>query len=188
MTTTTVLIAEDDPVTLRALSAGLQAQGYHVITAVDALQAVRAALRSHPAAIVLDVQMPGGTGLEVLKRVKASSQTQLIPVIAISGSRDAALAGQVDALGAVAFLPKPVELPQLTDALRTALASRAPAARPVRAPHPPPGAAAGRPIGSGRPGGAGRTAAVTFRHDAHRRRPRANVRERRCAAHRAAPS
>lgn len=94
MSPRTVLIADDDPVTLQILSAALKKAGYHVITAMDAMQAVRSAHRRVPDAMLLDVMMPGGTGLEVLKKVKASSDTQLIPIIAMSGLPDPDLPGK----------------------------------------------------------------------------------------------
>ena len=94
----TVWIAADDPATLQLLSAGLRKAGYHVITAMDAMQAVRSAHRNQPDAILLDVMMPGGTGLDVLKKLKASSETQFIPVIAIGGLPDPDLPAQVKAL------------------------------------------------------------------------------------------
>src|SRR5262245_49779312 len=118
----TILIADDDPVTRSTLSAALQAAGYRVTTAVDAMQAMMTARKTTPAAIVLDIVMPGGTGLGALKNLRASSGTQLIPVIAISASKDATLPKQAQALGAAAFLTKPVNLPELTALLQRILA------------------------------------------------------------------
>ncbi len=123
MPATTVLIADDDPVTLRLLSASLHHEGYQVITAMDAMQVIMMAHRSSPAVIILDIMMPAGNGLDVIKRVKANNQTQLIPVIAISSSSDASLPAQAVALGAEAFFPKPVDLAQLNERLRLLLNS-----------------------------------------------------------------
>lgn len=118
MTTATILVADDDPVTLGVLTVSLQHERYSVVTAVDALQAVMMAHRRAPNAIVLDVMMPAGSGLEVLKRLKASSETREIPVIAISSSKDATLPAKATALGAAVFLPKPVDLVELNGVLR----------------------------------------------------------------------
>lgn len=114
----TILIADDDPVTVRLLAATLQQAGYQVLTAMDAYQAVRAAHKSAPAAIIMDVMMPAGSGLNALRQIKASSATQLIPVIAISSTTDTALPQQMLSGGADAFLAKPVDLVQLLVVLR----------------------------------------------------------------------
>jgi len=118
MTKATILLADDDKVTLGILGAGLQQEGYRVLTAMDALQAVMVAHRNKPDAILLDVMMPAGSGLDVLKKLKASSATQLIPVIAMSTLKDPALPANAMAHGAKAFIPKPVDFPGLRHLLR----------------------------------------------------------------------
>lgn len=129
----TILLADDDPVILRLLTATLNHEGYRVVTAMDAMQAVMVAHRSAPDAILMDVMMPGGSGLEVLKRLKASSGTQQIPIIAMSSSADVTLPAQAAALGAEAFLQKPVDLVQLNELLRSILVG------PPGTPPAPPG-------------------------------------------------
>ena len=74
-------------------------------------------MRLAPAAVILDINMPGGTGLEVLKRLKSSSKTNLIPVIVLSGSADPADVQNVIDLGADEFLGKPPDFDQLEGAL-----------------------------------------------------------------------
>jgi len=67
------------------------------------------AQRAAPDAVLLDIQMPGGTGLNTLKRLRTSTRTQNIPVIAISALPGAAAGKEALALGAVEFFPKPVD-------------------------------------------------------------------------------
>ncbi len=121
MTQTTILVADDDPVTRKTLTAGLQGLGYAVLTATDVIQTVRVTQKDRPAAIVLDVMMPGGTGIEVLKRVRASLTMGFIPIIVISGMADDTLPARVKELGAAEFLAKPVDIQQLADALSRVL-------------------------------------------------------------------
>lgn len=120
-----ILIADDDPLTVRVLAAALQKQGYQVTSAMDAMQAVRAAHKTVPAAIIMDVLMPAGSGLNALKQIKASTVTQLIPVIAMSSSNDANLPAQMMSLGAEDFFGKPVDLDRLTAVLHRILGSAA---------------------------------------------------------------
>jgi CheY-like chemotaxis protein len=108
-----ILIADDDRVTLETLGAQLRGAGFQILTAMDAMQAFMVAQRSAPDAVLLDIQMPGGTGLDTLKRLRASAKTQAIPVIAISGLKDPEMSKRVLALGAAEFLPKPVDFERL---------------------------------------------------------------------------
>ena len=115
-----ILVADDDKVTLETLSAQLRGAGFQVVTAMDAMQAFMAAQRSNPDAVLLDIQMPGGTGLDTLKRLHASTKTQAIPVIAISAHPK--LGPQAMALGAVEFLAKPLDFERLRGTLARLLA------------------------------------------------------------------
>ena len=115
-----ILVADDDKVTLETLSAQLRGAGFQVVTAMDAMQAFMAAQRTNPDAVLLDIQMPGGTGLDTLKRLHASTKTQAIPVIAISAHPT--LGPEAMALGAVEFLAKPLDFERLRGTLARLLA------------------------------------------------------------------
>src|SRR5437868_14725676 len=109
----TILVADDDPGVTAILVAALRQGGFKVLTARDAMQAMLVTRKNVPDAIVLDIQMPGGTGLNVLKQVKASNATSQIPVIVISSTSDPKLPETVLGLGAEAFMPKPTDLVKL---------------------------------------------------------------------------
>jgi DNA-binding response OmpR family regulator len=105
-----VLLADDDRLLIELLATHLRAKGCEVVSAVDAMQAFMAAMRGKPDVIVLDINMPGGTGLEVLRKLKMSSKTSPIPVLVLSASTDAdAAAATVRQLGAASYLQKPVD-------------------------------------------------------------------------------
>jgi len=108
-----VLIADDSPFQVQLLASYLRPRGFEVVFAGDALQAWTAALRSSPQLILLDINMPGGTGIEVLKRLRMSTRTQHIPVIVVSGEESPAIEPTVRRLGAADYLRKPVEADQL---------------------------------------------------------------------------
>ncbi len=110
-----ILLADDDKVTLETIGAQLRGVGYQVVTAMDAMQAFMAAQRTNPDVVLLDIQMPGGTGLDTLKRLRTSMKTQAIPVIAISAHTK--LGPQAVALGAVEFFAKPVDFERLRGTL-----------------------------------------------------------------------
>lgn len=103
-----ILVADDDRTISLLVCTLLRREGYEVMPAMDAMQTVMLAMRTPPPdAIVLDLQMPGGTGLGALQRLKASNKTSLIPVILLSGS-ESAERQEAEALGVVASLRKPV--------------------------------------------------------------------------------
>jgi FixJ family two-component response regulator len=70
--------------------------------------------------IVLDINMPGGTGVDALRKLKRSVRTATIPVIVVSGSEDAAMPAMVLELGASEFLAKPVDRDALLAAMERA--------------------------------------------------------------------
>jgi len=121
-----ILIADDSRFQVQLVSTYLAPRGFAVISAGDALQTWMTALRQKPEAIVLDINMPGGTGIEVLKRLRMSNKTRHIPVVVVSGSSDPNIEGTVKELGAHDFLHKPVDPSRLCDTLSRLLEPPAP--------------------------------------------------------------
>ncbi|HXJ89340.1 MAG TPA: response regulator [Candidatus Binatia bacterium] len=104
-----VLIADDSRFQRQMLASFLLPNKFEILFAVDALQTWMTALRSTPDLILLDINMPGGTGIEVLKRLRLSSKTQQIPVIVVSSEEKTATEATARELGALDFLHKPVD-------------------------------------------------------------------------------
>ncbi len=112
-----VLVADDDRVLSHLLCSRLRAKGWTVDVAFDAMQALMFAMRSVPDVVVLDIHMPGGTGVEALRKLKASVKTSQIPVVVLSGSVDDQEVAHVMEIGAAEFLQKPVDMDALFDAI-----------------------------------------------------------------------
>ena len=119
-----ILIADDDPQILRALRITLAARGYEVVTASDGREALRLAADAHPDIIVLDLGMPGLTGIQVIEGVRGWST---VPILVVSGRSDSL--DKVDALdaGADDYVTKPFAADELLARIR-ALARRTPTA------------------------------------------------------------
>lgn len=100
-----ILVIEDDPSAVRLLREYLEASGYSVRIASTGEAGIAAALAQQPAAIVLDVLLPGVDGWEVLRRLKADDRVQDVPVVIVTvvEEREVGLA-----LGAVDYLVKPI--------------------------------------------------------------------------------
>ena len=112
-----VLIADDSRFQRMTLASFLMPKKCEVVFAVDAMQTFMMALRSNPDLILLDINMPGGTGIEVLKRLRVSNRTQQIPVIVISSEQNPATESMARELGAVDFLHKPIDQKMLANAV-----------------------------------------------------------------------
>lgn len=108
-----ILIADDSQFHRILLKRALEANGFEVVTAEDGLHASMLALRTQPKAIVLDVSMPGGSGLEVLKRLRRSEKTKAIPVIVFTGDASSQTREVALGLGAYEVLPKTTSPTQL---------------------------------------------------------------------------
>jgi signal transduction histidine kinase/DNA-binding response OmpR family regulator len=77
---TTILVIEDDPGAQHLLRTYLQAAGYHVIAAVTGEQGLALARGIHPAAVLLDILLPGIDGWEVLRQLKSDPDLAGVPV------------------------------------------------------------------------------------------------------------
>lgn len=120
-----ILIADDSRVQVHLFSSCLADRGFEVLVAVDALQTWMIALQAAPDAIILDVNMPGGSGVDVLRKLRLSSRTMQIPVVVVSGSNEPEVQRVIAELGVAAFLQKPVDLDQFGNLLVQLLRPRA---------------------------------------------------------------
>jgi CheY-like chemotaxis protein len=112
-----VLIADDDRILTSFLASRLKARGWSVDVALDAMQALMFAIRSVPSVILLDINMPGGSGFEVLRKLQLSVKTRQIPVVVMSSSHSAEDGRRATELGVTAFLDKPVDVEVLNETL-----------------------------------------------------------------------
>ena len=122
-----ILIADDDKLFTHLAASRLKAKGCRVEIAHDAMQAVMYAVRSSPDVIVLDINMPGGTGFGALTTLKRSTRTEPIPVLVVSASTSPGDEQKALGLGAAKFLRKPLD----PEALYAALLRATGAAEPV---------------------------------------------------------
>jgi CheY-like chemotaxis protein len=111
-----VLVVDDNVTNLKLIEYLLQANGYEVITAVDAESALDAVARFHPRLVLMDLQLPGTDGLTLTRVLKHDPTTAHIVVLAVTayamkGDEERALAAGCDG-----YLSKPIDtraLPKL---------------------------------------------------------------------------
>jgi two-component system response regulator FixJ len=115
-----VFVVDDDPAVRDALSVVLTLAGYQVTAFAEGASVVAAARTRVPVCIILDVNMPGRSGLDVLKEFNAEQYGA--PILIISGQGDIPMA--VDAIrhGALDFLEKPFDAGTVVARVRDAAA------------------------------------------------------------------
>jgi FixJ family two-component response regulator len=118
----TVFVVDDDPSVRRSLERLVRVAGYPVRTFVSARQFLERSDLDAPGCLVLDVRMPGQSGLDLQKVLEAAGHD--IPVIFITGDADVPMAEQVQQAGAVALLRKPFDAQALLDAVHRAISGR----------------------------------------------------------------
>ena len=118
MKKTKVLIVDDEPQILRALRAGLLAHGYDVVSAADGEEALDKAATELPDAVILDLNLPRLSGLDVCKSLREWSAVPIIVLSVRDAERDKVTA--LD-LGADDYLTKPFGTDELLARLRVAL-------------------------------------------------------------------
>ena len=114
-----VLLAEDDKIQNRSLQHHLVGRGFNVRVVFDADSAWEAAQQDPPDVILLDLQMPGGTGLGFLKKRNASPQHRSIPVIVITAVEDQLVRRMAEQQGVQTIFSKPVDLTLLDVSLES---------------------------------------------------------------------
>ncbi len=120
---TRVLVVDDEALIRWSVTERLQVDGHAIVSAATLGAARNALSQSTFSAIVLDIRLPDGDGIELLRRVR--KELPAVPVIMISAHGDAKTAATVRALGAVAFLSKPFDLDALAVTVAEALANAA---------------------------------------------------------------
>ena len=119
-----ILIVDDEPHIRRVLSSILSARGFEVVEATDGLEGLAAFEEGDADLVILDLLMPGASGLEVLAKIRTDAHRPRTPVIILTAKgqdtdREAALAG-----GADDFLTKPFSPMKLIARIEEILAAR----------------------------------------------------------------
>ena len=116
------LYIEDNPVNAMLMEAMLERLPWvRLAVASVPAEGLQRALQAPPALVLLDIQMPGMDGFEVLKRLRADERTCRIPVIAVSANAHPAHVDAALAAGFHAYLTKPIHLDTLLGAVVAAL-------------------------------------------------------------------
>ena len=113
-----ILVVDDEREILRALQRSLTAHGYKVFTTGSGEEAIEAFARHRPDLLLLDLLLPGISGLEVVRRVRAASN---VPIIVLSVKETEHDKVEALDLGADDYVPKPFGMNEVLARIRVAL-------------------------------------------------------------------
>ncbi len=111
-----ILIVEDNPESMRLLEMVLSAKNYTLLKATDGEEALDMAMREQPDLIIMDIQLPKMSGLEVTRKLRETPAFNHTPIIAITAYAMKGDKEKVIGSGCDAYLSKPIntrELPEM---------------------------------------------------------------------------
>ena len=119
-----ILIVEDNPQNMKLLLMTLKPHGYVLLEATDGEEALKIAVRDKPDLIIMDIQLPKVSGLEVTRRLRQIPAFNHVPIIAITAY---AMKGDKEKFiesGCDAYLSKPINTRELPEVVAEMLAGR----------------------------------------------------------------
>jgi two-component system cell cycle response regulator DivK len=114
----TVLIVEDNELNMKLFHDLLDAHGYRTLQTRDGMEALEIARTEHPDLILMDIQLPEVSGLEVTKWIKEDETLRTIPVIAVTAF---AMKGDEEKIregGCEAYIAKPISVSQFLETVK----------------------------------------------------------------------
>jgi DNA-binding response OmpR family regulator len=119
LATTQILVVEDDPSVSRSLSEGLEREGYSVVCAFTAEEAVKRAQADNPHLVILDVRLPDGSGFDVCRRIRELGLRMPVIILTVQDDEVDKVVGLE--VGADDYLSKPYRLRELLARIRAQL-------------------------------------------------------------------
>ena len=110
-----ILIVEDNPLNMRLIELALRAKGYTLLKATDGKEVIDAVVKELPDIILLDIQLPDISGLEIARRLKKNQAFKHIPIIAVTACAMKGDKERILEAGCNAYLPKPINIRKLPD-------------------------------------------------------------------------
>ena len=114
----TVLVVEDNELNMKLFHDLLEAHGYGILQTRDGMEALKMARDNHPDLILMDIQLPEVSGLEVTKWIKEDDKLKDIPVVAVTAF---AMKGDEEKIregGCEAYIAKPISVSNFLETVR----------------------------------------------------------------------
>lgn len=113
-----ILIVEDNDLNLKLFRDLLTAHGYETIETKEGLEAITLARSEHPNLILMDIQLPEISGLDVTRKLKSESELNAIPIIAVTAFAMKDDEEKIMAAGCEAYISKPISIVPFLNTVR----------------------------------------------------------------------
>ena len=123
LSTTKVLIADDNAATRLAIKILIQRMGYQPLEATNGPEALKLIRRERPGVVLMDIIMPGMTGIEVLERIRQEKATEHIPVVMLTSVTSSETVIKSLQTGANDYVVKPFSAATIQNRIRKYMAS-----------------------------------------------------------------
>ncbi|MGI3168464.1 response regulator transcription factor [Pseudooceanicola sp. C21-150M6] len=118
-----VLVIEDEPNISEAISFILSRDGWRVSTHANGTDAVAAVVRRSPDLVILDVMLPGRSGYDILRDLRADDRTAALPVLVLTARGQTKDREMAESLGASRFMSKPFANAEMLEAVNALVTS-----------------------------------------------------------------
>ena len=119
--TATILVVDDLPANRDLMTRRLERSGFSVVSAASGPEAIELVRRGNIDLVLLDIMMPGMTGLDVLRTLRATRSSAALPVVMVTAKTDSEDMVEAFSLGANDYVTKPVDYPVALARIQTHL-------------------------------------------------------------------
>lgn len=119
-----ILVVDDESTIVELLTIALELKGYDVICAMNAAEAMKKAVENQPDLMIIDIMLPGESGLKLYERMKASPAADKIPVVFLTALNREQIDASCPDLNEIVIFKKPWDINELTAAIANILGSK----------------------------------------------------------------
>jgi two-component system cell cycle response regulator DivK len=117
MSAALILVVEDNERNAKLLRDVLEHRGYRVLVAQTGEDGVAMAREHLPALVLMDIQLPGISGIEAFRQLRGDASTRQIPVVAVTASAMQEERAEIEAVGFAGYQPKPIRVMEFLKAV-----------------------------------------------------------------------
>lgn len=116
-----VLLVEDEPHIIEALSFLLSREGLSIATHSDGQDAAQVAARERPDLVILDVMLPGKSGFDILREMRATAEVGATPIMMLTAKGQSKDRSEAESAGVDAFMTKPFSNAEIVETVKRLL-------------------------------------------------------------------
>ncbi|MBC8338214.1 MAG: response regulator [Alphaproteobacteria bacterium] len=114
----TILLVEDNEQNMKLQTDLLQAQGYNLLQSVDGRDVLQLAEDHHPDLIIMDIGLPGVSGVDLIKLLKAKDTLRGIPILAVTAFAMKSDEQLIRAAGCDSYMAKPISINEFLESVK----------------------------------------------------------------------